>query len=89
MKTAVFITHHNIPLAAMDHLSPLFRDMFPDSNIAKGFSSAWTKNMRILNKALQPHFESILIAQMKVEPFSLANDGSNDNGIHTRYREDL
>ena len=82
MKTAVFIAHHNIPLAAMDHLSPLFRDIFPDSNIAKGFSSARTKTMCILNKALQPHFESILIAQMKEEPFSLAVDGSNDNGIH-------
>ena len=75
MKTAVFIAHHNIPLAAMDHLSPLFRDMFPDPNIAKGFSSAWTKTTWILNKALQLHFESILIAPMKGEPFSLTNDG--------------
>lgn len=82
MKVAVFIAHHNIPLAAMDHLSPLFRDIFPDSNIAKGFSSARTKTMCILNKALQPHFESVLVAHMKEEPFSLAIDGSNDNGIH-------
>ena len=82
MKTAVFIAHHNIPLSAMDHLSPLFRDIFPDSDIAKGFSSARTKTMCILNKALQPHFESLLVAQMKNEPFSLAVDGSNDTGLH-------
>jgi len=82
VKAAVFIAHHNIPLAAMDHLSPLFRDIFPDSNIAKGFSSARTKTMCILNRALQPHFESVLVAQMKGEPFSLAIDGSNDNGLH-------
>ena len=82
MKTAVFIAHHNIPLAAMDHLSPLFRDIFLDSDIAKGFSSARTKTMCILNKALQPHFESLLVAQMKDKPFSLAVDGSNDAGLH-------
>ena len=38
--------------------------------------------MCILNKALLPHFESVLIAQMKQKPFSLAVNGSNDNGIH-------
>ena len=81
VKTAVFIAHHNIPLAAMDHLSPLFRDIFPDSDIAKGFSSARTKTMCVLNKALQPHFESVLIAQMKEGAFSLAIDGSNDSGL--------
>lgn len=62
----------------MDHLSPLFHDIFPDSNIAKGFSSAGTKTMCILNRALQPHFESVLIAKMKEEPFSLAVDDSNE-----------
>ena len=39
---AVFLAHHNIPVAAMDHLSPLLRDMFPDSKIAKRFASART-----------------------------------------------
>ena len=32
-------------------------------------------------KALQLHFESLLIAQMREEPFSLAVDGSNNSGI--------
>ena len=36
VKVAVTLAHHNIPLAAMDHLSPLFQDIFPDSKIAKG-----------------------------------------------------
>ena len=40
---AVVLAQHNIPLAIMDHLSPLFRDIFPDSKIAKGFSAARTK----------------------------------------------
>ena len=63
----------------MDHLSLLIRDVFPDSKIAKSFSSVRTKTSCILNMALQPHFESALVSHMKEEPFSLAIDGSNDN----------
>lgn len=36
---AVVLAHHNIPLAVMDHMSPLFRDIFPDSKIAQGFAA--------------------------------------------------
>ena len=35
----------------------------------------------IVNMALRPHFESILVAHMKEHPFALAVDGSNDNGL--------
>ena len=65
----------------MDHLSPLLREVFPDSKIAKGFSSARTKTTCIINKALRPFLESVLIAQMKSQPFALAVDGSNDTGL--------
>ena len=76
MKIAVLLAHHNVPLAVMDHLSSLLRDIFPDSKIAKGFSAARTKTM-----SLRPHLESVLVAQMKSQPFALAIDGSNDNGL--------
>lgn len=81
MKMAVVLAQHNIPLAIMDHLSPLFRDIFPDPKIAKRFSAARTKTSCIMNVALCPHFESVLIAQMKNNPFALAVDGSNDSGL--------
>jgi len=81
VKMAVVLAQHNLPLAIMDHLSPLFRDIFPDSKIAKGFSAARTKTSCIMNMALRPHFESILVGQMKSEPFALAIDGSNDNDL--------
>lgn len=81
MKVAVLLAHHNIPLAVMDHLSPLLRDLFPDSKIAKGFSAARTKTTCIVNLALRPHLENALVAQMKSQPFALAVDGSNDNGL--------
>ena len=38
---AVVLAHH-IPLAVMDYLSPVFRGIFPDSKIDKGFAAART-----------------------------------------------
>ena len=32
-----------------------------------------------------PTFENVLVMQMKEEPFSLAMDGSNDNGLQKMY----
>ena len=78
---AVTLAHDNIPFAVMDHLSPLFPDIFLDSKIAKGFASARTKTTYVLNMALRPHFEAALVSQMQEEPFSLAIDGSNDNDL--------
>ena len=40
---AAVLVDHNIPLAAKDALSPLFKKMFPNSEIAKRFTSAQTK----------------------------------------------
>ena len=79
VKMVVALANHNISLA-VDHLSPLFRDIFPDSKITKGFASARTKTTCILDMALRPHYESALVQQMKDEPFSIATVGSNHNG---------
>ena len=35
VKVCTVLAHHNIPIAVSDHLSPLFKDIFPDSQIAK------------------------------------------------------
>ena len=78
---AVALAHHNIPLATMDHLSPFFRDIFPDSKVAKVFAAARTKASCIVNMALHPHFEESLVSHMRGNPFTLAIDGSNDNGL--------
>ena len=43
VKMTNFMVEHNIPFATTDHLSLLLGNIFPDSQIAKGFSSARTK----------------------------------------------
>ena len=78
---ALALAHHNIPLATMDHLSPLFKDIFHDSKIAKGFPAVRTKTSCIVNMALYPHFEESLVSHMRGNPFSLTTDGSHDNGL--------
>ena len=81
VKVATVLAHHDIPIAVTDHLSPLFKDMFPDSSIAKVYSCARTKTTCILNGALAVDLQKSLVDHMKNEPFSLATDGSNDSGL--------
>lgn len=57
VKMTNFIVEHNLPFAIADHLSPLLQDVFPDSQIAKHYSSARTKTTSMLNLALAPHFQ--------------------------------
>ena len=81
IKVTNLLVQHNIPLAVTDHLSPLFKDIFPDSPIAKGYASARTKTTCVLNGSLAPHFRSALVSAMICGPFAIAIDGSNDNGL--------
>ncbi|KAK6191363.1 hypothetical protein SNE40_003074 [Patella caerulea] len=81
VKIAHLVAQHNLPIASTDHLSPIFADIFPDSQIAKNYASALTKTTCILNGAIAPHFRSMLVDQMKTRPYSLAVDGSNDTGL--------
>ena len=81
MKVTNFLVQHNVPVSVTDHLSPLFKDIFHDSAIAKGYGSARTKSTCIINGSLAPHFTSMLVNAMQGQPFALATDGSNDNGI--------
>ena len=70
-----------MPIAVTDHLSPLFKDIFPDSNIARGYASASTKTTCLINGSLAPYFKSQLVKAMQSQPFSIAVDGSNDSGL--------
>ncbi len=81
VKVANSMVQHNIPLAFADHLSPLMRTIFTDSEICKAYSSASTKTTYMINGALAPHFKSILVDAMRSGAYSIAVDGSNDTGL--------
>uniref|UniRef100_H2ZY73 DUF4371 domain-containing protein n=1 Tax=Latimeria chalumnae TaxID=7897 RepID=H2ZY73_LATCH len=72
---------HNIPLAFSNHLNPLLPDIFPDSQIAKQYSSAATKMTCLINGAIAPYFREKLVEIMKNSPYSLLIDDSNDTDL--------
>jgi hypothetical protein len=75
------LVQKNLPLAVADELTPLFRDIFPDSEIAKGYASRQTKTACIINGAVAPFFLQKLIESMKQGPYALSIDGSSDSGV--------
>ena len=60
VKVANFLVEHNVPIAVSDHLSPLFRDLFPDNKIAKEYGSCRTKSTAMINLEIAPHFQGEL-----------------------------
>ena len=38
-----FISEHNLPFLLADHMTELFKEMFPDSKIAQGITMGHTK----------------------------------------------
>lgn len=72
------LAQHNVSIAVADTLSPIIRNVFTDSEIAKGYSCGRTKSTCILNHALADVIRESLVEKMKTMPYSLSIDGSND-----------
>ena len=85
VKMAVLMSCFNIPLTFHYHLSPFIRSTFSDSRVAEKYHAASTKAMCMLNYAIAPLLKQHLIEYMKVHPFSVAVDGSNDNSLLKSY----
>ena len=81
VKVATMLVQNNVPLALADELTLLFRDIFPDSEIAKQYASKQTKTACIINGAVAPFFQQQLLECMRQEPYALSIDGSSDTGI--------
>ena len=75
------LVQHNIPFALADELTPMFQDIFSDSEIAKNFSSRRMKTACVINGAVAPSYQHSLVAIMQNGFFSVAIDGSSDNGV--------
>ena len=48
-NAVTLFTNDNVPIAVSDHAVPLFRKMFPDSEIAKKYCCARTKTSAIID----------------------------------------
>ena len=45
-----FLIQHNLPLATSDHLSSLFKKIFPDRKIAENYAARRTKIGAVINE---------------------------------------
>lgn len=81
MKLTATLIQHNIPLAFADHLAQTLRECFKDSKTVQDYKCARTKSSCIVNGALAPYFMDELVEKMKMAPYTLITDGSNDTGI--------
>ena len=72
-----FLVEHNLPLAAADHATDLFPKMFPDSGIAKKYSSKRTKTTAIV-RSMAADTKGKYTQRMREQPFSLSVDGGNN-----------
>ena len=85
VKVATMLVKHNIPLSLADELTPLFHEIFPDSEIAKKFSSRHTKTACIINGALAPFYHRKLVLVMQNEAFAICIDASSDTGCEKMH----
>lgn len=66
-----FIVEHNLPIAVTDHAGPIFRKMFPDSDIAKKYGCARTKTTAII-QVLGEEDDMAMSKILRTQPFSLS-----------------
>ncbi|XP_033726452.1 uncharacterized protein LOC117316076 [Pecten maximus] len=73
-----FLMKKNIPMSAADGTGELFREMFPDSKIARNYACGRTKSQAIVNEMAADSTKHICDL-MRSSAYSIATDGSNDN----------
>ena len=66
-----FLVEHNLPLSVADHAGPLFKEMFPDSAIAKKYKCGRTKTREVVTVLATEAREETIEAVQK-QPFSLS-----------------
>lgn len=81
IRFAAFAAEHNIAFNVMDHLSECIKVSFPDSEIAKKYSSKRTKTTAIVNNVIGSYSFDKTLNVLKTHKFSLIVDESTDHGV--------
>ncbi|CAH0563164.1 unnamed protein product [Brassicogethes aeneus] len=89
-----FLTEHNIPFLAIDHLTRLLKSKVTDSKIIQGLHLSRTKATNIVNNVLAPDILEEHVKYLQTHKFSLLIDESTDIGnvkssVCTRYFNDV
>ena len=79
-----WLVHQNLPFSAADEFSRMVGKMFPDSKIAKCYSSGRTKTTMIVKGALFPEKDAAITSQCQTGVFALLCDGGSDHGAENK-----
>ena len=72
---------HQQSFNSNDCTSQLFKAIFPDSVVAKKFTSARTKIASIITGVLAPFAQQKVLSDLGTQPFSISVDASNHNEV--------
>ncbi|KAL0978021.1 hypothetical protein UPYG_G00164880 [Umbra pygmaea] len=78
VKMAMLCAKNNIPFSFHDDFNKCVADMFPDSAIARKYSTGKTKATQIIKGAISAELEDELAKTCRSQPFSLMCDESNN-----------
>ncbi len=68
-----FVTEHNLPISVTDHAGPLFRKMFPDSDISKKYMYACSRTKKTaIIEMLGEEDDGAMTKELRSRPYSLA-----------------
>ncbi|CAI6358544.1 unnamed protein product [Macrosiphum euphorbiae] len=78
IKISAFFAEHNLAFHLIDHLTPLLKEIFPDSKIFSKLELHRTKCTSIINKIIAPIETSDITDIISKNPFSVLVDESTD-----------
>ena len=76
-----FTAQHNLSFFLSDHMTKLYKKMFPDTRMTKYFAYSRMNTACILNDAMMPSLKAYLTAYMKIDKFAIVKNGSSDMGL--------
>jgi len=82
IKLATFFAEHNIGFSIVNHLIPLIKDIFNDSEIAQDISLARTKCSHIIKNIIAKRETEKIVDNLKTRYFSILIDESTDISDH-------
>lgn len=78
IKLASFLAEHNIAFLVIDHLEPLLKSIFPDSEICQKIKMKRTKATNIIKHVIAPVEKKALSNDLNSTKFSVMIDESTD-----------
>ena len=82
IKLATFFAEHNVAFQVIDHVTPLVKEIFPDSKIAQDLQMKRSKCTNIIKKIVAKVETDEIVDNIKTTPFSVLVDESTDISLH-------